>query len=86
MTGQKWKWVERRPEGYSHTRNAASNERTATAEVGSPQMWNIQPSGSGASITSVQTGLALDGGANQSGTNPQLWSANGTVDQQWKFQ
>ena len=40
----------------------------------------------GASIASVQSGLALDGGANQSGTNPQLWSANGTVDQQWVIQ
>ena len=50
------------------------------------QLWNVQPSGSGASITSVQSGLALDGGANQSGTNPQLWSANGTADQQWVIQ
>ena len=54
---------------------------------GSPdQIWNIQPSTTGASITSSQTGLALDGGANQSGTNPQLWSANGTPDQQWIIQ
>jgi hypothetical protein len=50
------------------------------------QIWNIQPSGSGASITSSQTGLALDGGANQSGTNPQMWTANGTADQQWLIQ
>ena len=38
------------------------------------------------SITSTQSGLALDGGANNSGTNPQMWTANSTADQQWVFQ
>jgi hypothetical protein len=50
------------------------------------QQWILQPSGSGYSITSVQSGLALDGGVNQIGSNPQMYSVNGTVDQQWVLQ
>jgi hypothetical protein len=50
------------------------------------QQWVIQPSGGGYSISSVQSGLVLDGGANLVGTNPQMYGTNGTVDQQWKFQ
>ena len=34
-------------------------------------------------ITSVQSGLALDGGANTKNTLVQMWTTNGTVDQQW---
>jgi predicted alpha-1,6-mannanase (GH76 family) len=34
-------------------------------------------------ITSVQSGLALDGGANKQGTLVQMWTSNATVDQQW---
>jgi hypothetical protein len=33
----------------------------------------------------VQSGLALDGGTNQSGSNPQMWTPNGTPDQQWQL-
>jgi len=50
------------------------------------QQWVIQPSGSGYSITSVQSNLVVDGAANQVGVNPQMYNANGTVDQQWMFQ
>jgi Ricin-type beta-trefoil lectin domain-like len=34
----------------------------------------------------VQSGLALDGGTNSSGTHPQMWVANATPDQQWVIQ
>ncbi|WP_259066522.1 endo-beta-N-acetylglucosaminidase H [Mucilaginibacter sp. X4EP1] len=35
------------------------------------------------SIISVQSGLALDGGANTQGTNIQLYGSNNTSDQKW---
>jgi hypothetical protein len=33
-----------------------------------------------------QSSLVLDGGPNQVGTDPQMYNANSTIDQQWKFQ
>ncbi|MDR3749918.1 MAG: Vps62-related protein [Terracidiphilus sp.] len=49
------------------------------------QGWNVSNEGIAGiyKITSVQSGLALDGGANTSGTLVQMWTSNGTVDQQW---
>jgi hypothetical protein len=50
--------------------------------------WNVSNEGVAGTfqVTSVQSGLALDGGANQVGSNPQMWSVNGTIDQQWQLE
>jgi hypothetical protein len=57
-----------------------------TANGTADQQWLIQPSGTGYSITSLQSGLAFDGGVNQVATYPQMYPVNGTVDQQWVLQ
>jgi hypothetical protein len=50
--------------------------------------WNVSNEGvAGAfQISSVQSGLALDGGVNQQQTLVQLWTPNGTPDQIWNIQ
>lgn len=59
------------------------------ALYGSNAVYNGGSGGGGGTITgthsiiSVQSGLALDGGANTLKTEPQLYGANGTADQQW---
>jgi hypothetical protein len=52
------------------------------------QNWNVSNEGLAGifEITSVQSGLALDGGANTKGTLVQMWGSNGTSDQQWLLQ
>ena len=52
------------------------------------QNWNVSNEGLAGifGITSVQSGLALDGGANTRGTLVQMWTSNGTSDQQWLLQ
>jgi hypothetical protein len=49
--------------------------------------WNVSNEGVAGTfqVTSVQSGLALDGGANQQGTLVQMWTPNGTPDQAWIF-
>jgi hypothetical protein len=60
--------------------------QTWTSNGTADQLWTIQPSGSGASITSVQSGIALDGGVNQVATHPQMYPVNSAADQQWVLQ
>ena len=50
--------------------------------------WNVSNEGVAGTfqIVSVQSGLALDGGANQQGTLVQAWTSNGTPDQLWTIQ
>lgn len=58
------------------------------ALYGSAAVYNGGTGGGGTitgthAIVSVQSGLALDGGANTLKTKPQLYGVNGTADQQW---
>jgi hypothetical protein len=50
--------------------------------------WNVSNEGVAGTfeIVSAQSGLALDGGANQKGTLVQMWTSNGTADQLWTLQ
>jgi hypothetical protein len=50
--------------------------------------WNVSNEGVAGTfqIVSVQSGLALDGGANQQRTLAQMWTSNGTPDQLWSIQ
>jgi hypothetical protein len=50
--------------------------------------WNVSNEGVAGTfqLISVQSGLALDGGANQQGTLPQTWTSNGSPDQVWIIQ
>jgi len=52
------------------------------------QNWNVSNEGIAGifEITSVQSGLALDGGVNTSGKLVQMWPLNGSPDQQWLLQ
>jgi len=47
--------------------------------------WNVSNEGLAGTfqISSAQSGLALDGGANQQRTLVQMWTPNGTPDQTW---
>ena len=58
---------------YVYNSNAASVTVTSAVQSGT---YNI---------ISVQTGLALDGGPNTSGTNPWLYGLNNSPDQQWQI-
>ena len=58
---------------YVYNSNAASVTVTSAVQSGT---YNI---------ISVQTGLALDGGPNTSGTNPWLYGSNNSPDQQWQI-
>jgi hypothetical protein len=62
-----------------------ANPVTYAALAANPSASNYLTPSNGV-FPSVQSGLALDGGANSSGTHPQMWTSNGTVDQQWVFQ
>jgi hypothetical protein len=50
--------------------------------------WNVSNEGIAGTfqLISVQSGLALDGGANQKGTPVQMWTSNGSPDQSWIIQ
>jgi hypothetical protein len=50
--------------------------------------WNVSNEGIAGTfqLVSVQSRLALDGGANQQGTPVQMWTSNGTPDQLWSIQ
>ena len=49
--------------------------------------WNVSNEGVAGTfhLISVQSGLALDGGANQQGTLVQMWTPNPTPDQTWNI-
>ena len=49
--------------------------------------WNVSNEGVAGTfqVTSIQSGLALDGGANQQASLVQMWTPNSTPDQTWIF-